>query len=70
MYNENQLDLLIKEAILSVKDLPYVSQFANTVVGRDRIFDRVKQHILVRGITNLDTALALVESELSTPNID
>jgi hypothetical protein len=70
MYNETQLDLLIREAILSVDDLPYVSQFATTEAGRNRIFFRVKQHILVRGITNLDTALALVETELSTPNID
>ena len=70
MYNETQLDLLIREAILSVDDLPYVSQFATTEEGRNRIFFRVKQHILVRGITNLDTALALVETELSTPHID
>lgn len=70
MYNENQLDLMIKEAIMSVDSLPYVSQFASTQEGKNRIFFRVKQHILVRGITNLDTALALVETELSTPNID
>jgi hypothetical protein len=50
--------------------LPYVSQFALTQAGKDRIFFRVKQHILVRGIANLDTALALVEVELSTPNVE
>jgi hypothetical protein len=70
MYNENQLDILIREAITSAKNLPYVSQFALTQAGKDRIFFRVKQHILVRGIANLDTALALVEIELSTPNVE
>jgi hypothetical protein len=70
MYNENQLDILIREAITSAKNLPYVSQFALTQAGKDRIFFRVKQHILVRGIANLDTALALVEVELSTPNVE
>ena len=70
MYNENQLDILIRESISSAKNLPYVSQFALTQAGKDRIFFRVKQHILVRGIANLDTALALVEVELSTPNVD
>jgi hypothetical protein len=70
MYNENQLDILIREAISSAKNLPYVSQFALTQAGKDRIFFRVKQHILVRGIANLDTALALVEVELSTPNVE
>jgi hypothetical protein len=70
MYNENQLDILIREAISSAKNLPYVSQFSLTQAGKDRIFFRVKQHILVRGIANLDTALALVEVELSTPNVE
>jgi len=70
MYNENQLDILIREAITSAKNLPYVSQFSLTQAGKDRIFFRVKQHILVRGIANLDTALALVEVELSTPNVE
>jgi hypothetical protein len=70
MYNENQLDILIREAITSAKNLPYISQFALTQAGKDRIFFRVKQHILVRGIANLDTALALVEVELSTPNVE
>lgn len=70
MYNEKQLDILIRESISSAKNLPYVSQFALTQAGKDRIFFRVKQHILVRGIANLDTALALVEVELSTPNVE
>jgi len=70
MYNENQLDILIRESISSAKNLPYVSQFALTQAGKDRIFFRVKQHILVFGIANLDTALALVEVELSTPNVE
>jgi len=70
MYSENQLDMLIRESISSVKDLPYLSQFATTEEGKKRIMFRVKQHILVRGIANLDTALALVEVELSTPNVE
>jgi hypothetical protein len=70
MYSENQLDMLIRESISSVKDLPYLSQFATTHEGKERIIFRVKQHILVRGISNLDTALALVDVELSTPNVE
>jgi hypothetical protein len=31
---------------------------------------RVKQHILVRGIPNVDSALALVELELEEPYIE
>jgi len=68
MYNENQLDILIRESISSAKNLPYVSQFALTQAGKDRIFFRVKQHILVRGISDMDTAIGLIETELSTPN--
>jgi hypothetical protein len=68
MYSESDLDNLIKEAILGAKDMPYVSQFALTEAGFKRIQYRIKQHILVRGITDLDTAIGLVETELSTPN--
>ena len=48
--------------------MPYVSQFAMTQAGRNRIHFRIKQHILVRGISNIDTAIGLVETELSYPN--
>jgi hypothetical protein len=68
MYSESDLDNLIKETILGAKDMPYVSQFALTEAGLKRIHYRIKQHILVRGITNLETAIGLVETELSTPN--
>jgi hypothetical protein len=68
MYNENDLDNLIKESIKESTDMPYVSQFALTQAGLDKIHFRVKQHILVRGITDVDTAIGLVETELSTPN--
>lgn len=68
MYSESDLDKLIYESISEATDLPYVSQFALTEAGRDRIHFRIKQHILVRGISDIDTALSFVETELSTPN--
>ena len=68
MYSESDLDNLINEAILGAKDMPYISQFSLTEAGLKRIHYRIKQHILVRGITNLETAIGLVETELSTPN--
>jgi hypothetical protein len=68
MYSETDLDNLIKESILGAKDMPYVSQFAQTEAGLNKIHYRIKQHILVRGISNLETAIGLVETELSTPN--
>jgi hypothetical protein len=48
--------------------MPYVSQFALTEAGRDKMHFRIKQHILVRGISDMDTAIGLIETELSTPN--
>jgi hypothetical protein len=68
MYSETDLDNLIKESILGAKDMPYISQFAQTEAGLNKIHYRIKQHILVRGISNLETAIGLVETELSTPN--
>jgi hypothetical protein len=68
MYNEQDLDNLIRETIKGSSDMPYVSQFSQTESGFNRIHFRVKQHILVRGITDIDTAIGLVETELSTPN--
>jgi hypothetical protein len=68
MYNESDLDKLIIETILRATDMPYISQFSSTQAGIRKIQFRIKQHILVRGISNIDTAIGLVETELSTPN--
>lgn len=68
MYSEQDLDNLIKESILEETNMPYISQFSKTEAGLNRIHFRIKQHILVRGIANIDTALGLVETELSMPN--
>ena len=68
MFSESDLDKLIYESISEATDMPYVSQFAMTQAGRKKIHFRIKQHILVRGISNIDTAIGLVETELSYPN--
>jgi hypothetical protein len=68
MYSESDLDKLIYESISEATDMPYVSQFALTEAGRDKMHFRIKQHILVRGISDMDTAIGLIETELSTPN--
>jgi hypothetical protein len=68
MYSEEDLDNLIKESILGATDMPYISAFSKTDAGMRKIHYRIKQHILVRGITNVDTAIGLVETELSMPN--
>lgn len=66
-YTEADLDKLIRESIQDCSSLPYVCKFATTKAGFNRIFDRVKEHIMVRGIDNVDSALALVEGELEEP---
>jgi hypothetical protein len=68
MFSESDLDKLINESILGANDMPYISQFSSTEAGLKKIHYRIKQHILVRGISNIDTAIGLVETELSTPN--
>ena len=68
MFSESDLDKLIYESISEATDMPYVSQFSMTQAGRKKIHFRIKQHILVRGISNIDTAIGLVETELSYPN--
>lgn len=68
MYSESDLDRLITESILGATDMPYISLFATTDAGIRKIHFRIKQHILVRGISNIDTAIGLVETELSYPN--
>lgn len=69
MYTENDLDELIRESIME-SDLAHVSMWRTTEAGFSSIFDRVKQHILVRGIDNVDTAIALVDNELQEPYIE
>ena len=69
-YSEKDLDKLITESIKNCSELPRVCKFATTTAGFNRIHKRVKQHILVRGIDNVDTAIALVEQELEQPNVE
>ena len=69
-YSEKDLDQLISESIRDCETLPRVCKFATTKAGFNRIQKRVKEHILVRGIDNVDTALALVEQELEQPNVE
>jgi hypothetical protein len=64
---EQDLDRLITESIKECNSLPHVCEFVKTKSGFERVFNRVKQHILIRGIDNVDTALALVGQELEQP---
>ena len=68
MYSEKDLDDLINISIKET-ELPYVSSFSLTESGFERISNRVKEHILEQNVPNVDTALAMVEDELSTPNV-
>ena len=68
MYSESDLDKLITESILEAKDMPYISLFATTDAGMRKMHFRIKQHILVRGISDIETAIGLVDTELGTPN--
>lgn len=70
MYTERDLDELINEAIKDCSSLPYVCKFSSTESGFKRIFARIKQHIFERGIDDVDTALALVETELRQPPVE
>lgn len=67
MYSEQDLDKLIKKSIKECGSLPRVCEFVTTKKGFDRVFKRVKEHILLRGIDNIDSALSLVENELEEP---
>jgi hypothetical protein len=69
MYTEEDLDELIRQSVADCQ-LPHVCEFARFDEGMKRIIKRVKQHILVRGIADVDTALALVEQELEEPYIE
>jgi hypothetical protein len=69
-YTERDLDDLINLSIKDCDSLPYLCKFKETEQGRKLIFERAKEHILKRGIANVDTALALVEQELSQPYVE
>lgn len=69
-YTERDLNLLIEKAILECDSLPYLCHFAKTEAGKRRILKRIKEHIFIRGIDDIDTAMALIESELETPLVE
>ncbi len=69
-YTEKDLNLLIDKAISECDSLPKLCFFTKTEAGKRRVFKRVKEHILVRGIDDVDSAMALVESELEITFVD
>ena len=64
-YSEEDLETLIKEKISSCQGLPQVCQMISNEVGRKRIAQRVKEILFMDGITNIDAALAQIESQLN-----
>ena len=68
-YTEKDLEILIDESIRECDSMPYLCQSVKTEAGRKKAMDRIKQHIFSRGIANVETAMALVEMELSTPSV-
>lgn len=65
-----ELNQLIKDTILNCKTLPHVCKFRETELGFSRIESRMKEHIFLQGLDDVDTALALVEGELEEPYIE
>ena len=66
-YSESDLDALIEEKLDTEEECsvyPNLCQFMQTEEGKKRIFTRVKEIVFNDGITNLDTAIASVETEL------
>lgn len=66
-YTEKDLDLLIEEKLDTEEECanyPNLCQFMRTEAGKERVFTRVKEIILKDGITNVDSAIASVETEL------
>lgn len=66
-YTETDLDLLIFEKLDTEEECsvyPNLCQFMQTEEGKNRVFTRIKEIILNDGITDIDTAIATVETEL------
>jgi hypothetical protein len=66
-YNERDLDRLIEEKLDTEEECsvyPNLCQFMATEEGKHRVFERIKEIILNDGITDIDTAIANVETEL------
>lgn len=66
-YTEADLDLLILEKLDTEEECsvyPALCKFMQTEEGKKRVFTRIKEIILNDGITDLDTAIATVETEL------
>jgi hypothetical protein len=66
-FTEADLDLLIFEKLDTEEECsvyPNLCQFMQTEEGKSRVFTRIKEIILNDGITDIDTAIANVETEL------
>ena len=58
--------MLIRDKVKEAKAYSNVQQLAQTQTGMDRIVARINDMILKEGKTDIDGAIASVESELTT----
>lgn len=61
---EQDLNNLIDQKLLSCDNYPNVCRMLSTGEGKKRVKERIKELIFKDGITNIDTAIADVETEL------
>lgn len=72
-YTEADLENLVEEKLQSSKECaenPEVCKLIQTPIGKARVIERIKQIILLDGITDVESAIAQLETELifSTEN--
>lgn len=67
-YTEKDLDIVISKSIDDLcKDYPTMCELSKTKWGKERIAKRIKQILFNDGITDVETAIAKIETQLRFP---
>lgn len=64
VWTQADLDKLIEEKLSACSDYPGVCNLLATEAGKKRVYDRINEQIFHEGITNLDTCIANIETEI------
>jgi len=64
-HTEEQLNLIIEDHLHNCKDYSNICRLKTTDEGHKRIVARIKELIFNDGITDIETAIATVDNEIS-----
>lgn len=69
-HTEEELNLIIEDHLMNCGDYANICALKKTEAGHNRIVARIKELIFNDGVTDIESAIATVDSEISWSEVE